>query len=731
MKLISLSVWGEQPIYWVGALANAQLHQSIYPGWRLRLYTDTENDFTERIKACGAEIRRVENLGGFHGTFWRFLPVSEPGLEAIIVRDADSLLNVREAAAVAAWLQSGKAAHVMRDYPQHLSWPMLGGMWGVRGGVITDIEARIRAWGQWQDKHDDQYFLRQVIWPLIARDCIQHTSGASPWGGEPFPAHGPCDCDYVGQPYYEAAAGQRSRRALVRDSPAGPRHAAGALEGALPQPLRPELQLLFACVRALSDARAPGVIRQLLQDFTDWGAFARAALDHGLAALAAHTLSDAAPDLVPEDILAALRTNLDRTRKSNRASLDELSRVIAALAEAHIEPIALGGPVTVLQAYGDLALRAVEGLGILVRPGELAAARAALRSLGYASQEPMSAAQCELLLQLRGQELLFKDRLELPLTVRTRLTALKSALDIDHAALWNRAQRLESSGTQLRTLAPEDTLLVFAIQGGTESWRNLGWACDAAAFIGRHPQLDWSAVLERARAHGCRRLLLLATSLARTGFDTTIPPAVVAAERADPVIERMRRWVVQNWHAASTSRRARRAFPLQQLRLHDGALRRARYVARTLLLPTPEQVASMALPHGLRFAYVPIGAARTLLALPWRAARQARVLAGRLLMGLSAWEAPLAALPASTQQKLRLQRYQRQRAAADRALAADPNDAAAWRRLGDALCGLGRYGEAIAYYDQALALAPADAAASKRRAAAIRALGAAAHSAAL
>lgn len=50
MKLISMSVWGDQLMYWEGALANAQLHQSQYPGWKLRIYTDVENPITQKMR---------------------------------------------------------------------------------------------------------------------------------------------------------------------------------------------------------------------------------------------------------------------------------------------------------------------------------------------------------------------------------------------------------------------------------------------------------------------------------------------------------------------------------------------------------------------------------------------------------------------------------------------------------------------------------------------------------
>jgi Uncharacterised nucleotidyltransferase len=370
MNLISMSVWGDQPIYWEGAVANAQLHHSVYPGWRLRFYTDTENGFTRKLKEHGCEVRVMENLGGIHGMFWRFLPVSEPGLGAVIVRDADSLLNSREAAAVAAWLASGKAGHVMRDHPQHLSWPMLGGMWGVRGGVIADMEDKIRNWGRWRKKYDDQYFLKDVVWPLIANDCVQHTSGYSRWGGEPFPPHGPSASDYVGQSYCEPGRrGSSSRSAVNRVSKKSG-------DGGTRQALNPELELLLACIRALSDRAAEAAIRQILADFADWPFLARKAVDHESVVAVAHALARTAADLVPDDILDALRSNRDQTHTKNCASFDELARLVSALASAGVEAIPFGGPIIAIQAYGDLGIRTFGDLDLLIRrPEALVAAK--------------------------------------------------------------------------------------------------------------------------------------------------------------------------------------------------------------------------------------------------------------------------------------------------------------------------------------------------------------------
>jgi hypothetical protein len=213
LKLITMSVWGSDLMYWEGAVANAQLYWRVYPGWDLRVYTDTQNKFTVQIADQGADVRLMSNQGGFYGAFWRFLPVSEPDIDALIVRDADSRLNAREAAAVAEWLASGKRGHVMRDHFHHTNvrYPIMGGMWGIRGGVIDDIEQKVAAWGRWRSKEEDLDFLRETIWPAISGDCLLHTRSPETFGGVPFPPHPPIDSDYVGQVYYAGHRKDSSR----------------------------------------------------------------------------------------------------------------------------------------------------------------------------------------------------------------------------------------------------------------------------------------------------------------------------------------------------------------------------------------------------------------------------------------------------------------------------------------------------------------------------------------
>jgi hypothetical protein len=396
------------------------------------------------------------------------------------------------------------------------------------------------------------------------------------------------------------------------------------------QSMTPELKLLLCCARILRSHEDEAAIGGMLDDGIDWTLFARMAIDHGLAGFAGHTLSIAAPDGVPEAILDAFRLNLDRARNRNRVLFDRLAEIMETLSKCGIEAIPFKGPVLALQAYGDVGFRVFRDLDFLVRDCDIAATMKTLRSLGYERKEGLTEAQVEAIQRLQGQDFLYNKAAGIGVEPHTRLTSNRIALDIDYAGLWQRARRMTLNAHTMLTPEPEDHFLILAIHGGKELWWNIKWSCDIAAFIASHPDLNWTKIVERARAQGCLRMVLLAASLARTYFDAAVPETIGAAQIADTAIGPMTERILARWlsdEAGGPPSNGR--LSMDRLRLHDGVVRRARYAARTWLLPGPQYVALVALPRQLSFAYVPLKFVHDLALFPlWRIYRTLLTRAG-------------------------------------------------------------------------------------------------------
>ena len=141
-RVIAFSLWGDVPMYNVGAIRNAELISEVYPGWVARFYigSDVPQKTTDALKGLGVEIVDMSGTpNDWQGMFWRFYGIDkEEDIEYLIFRDTDSRLSSREYEAVTEWVNSGKILHIMRDHPYH-SEPIMGGMWGCKPKELIDI----------------------------------------------------------------------------------------------------------------------------------------------------------------------------------------------------------------------------------------------------------------------------------------------------------------------------------------------------------------------------------------------------------------------------------------------------------------------------------------------------------------------------------------------------------------------------------------------------------------
>lgn len=175
MDVVSFCLYGTTEYYRAGALRNAELCRTIYPGWQVRFYVSATipESLNERLRQLGARVivvpEAADNPFFMH---YRYLPCTDPAVELAIFRDTDSRVDGREAAAVGAWLESGKGLHVMRDHlwhrPQPDQYMILGGMWGVRCGKLRDIAELSGLFAADVEYGSDQRLLTRHVYPRFA-----------------------------------------------------------------------------------------------------------------------------------------------------------------------------------------------------------------------------------------------------------------------------------------------------------------------------------------------------------------------------------------------------------------------------------------------------------------------------------------------------------------------------------------------------------------------------------
>ena len=192
INVISFSLFGGNAKYCECAVLNCIAQKTLYPDWHCYFYVDgtVPENVLRRLKQHGGQVVFVnEAQKTWPGPMWRFMAYDMANVKRIIFRDCDSVISLREAQAVEAWIESGKQFHMMRDGGSHTEL-ILAGLWGVCQGALPQMHGLITEFLRKPvaNKHfADQYFLREFVWPYARQNLLQHDSIFEFLGGIPFP----------------------------------------------------------------------------------------------------------------------------------------------------------------------------------------------------------------------------------------------------------------------------------------------------------------------------------------------------------------------------------------------------------------------------------------------------------------------------------------------------------------------------------------------------------------
>ncbi len=170
-------------------------------------------------------------------------------------------------------------------------------------------------------------------------------------------------------------------------------------------------------------------------------------------------------------------------------------------------------------------------------------------------------------------------------------------------------------------------MLVLCAHGAKHLWERLEWICDVAELLRRVPLSDGDGLLERARALGAERMLLLGLRLAVDLLGAPLPERLQRNVAANPVVaalaEQVRERLFRHTPGALPDPWELRAF---HLRVRERWRDRARYVWYVVTTPNAADWRIVRLPPSLSVLYYALRPLRLALKTADALARWARPL---------------------------------------------------------------------------------------------------------
>jgi hypothetical protein len=338
-------------------------------------------------------------------------------------------------------------------------------------------------------------------------------------------------------------------------------------------------------------------LRTLVASGLDWERVQALARRHRLTHLLFHHLNQSANELVPASVLESLREAFNRNARRSLLLSAELREVHALFTQAGIAALAYKGPVLGQQLYGNVALREMSDLDVLVERHNVTAARDLLIDRGYYSLPAAVGIPDRLALSWDCNLILIRDQPRQIFELHWALAAGRYTFPLPFAEAWNRKHEVLLSGTRLPTFSAEDQLLILCFHGSRHMWECIEWIAGVAELI-RSEVVDWDELWRRAERLRSRHRLMLGLKLATDLLDAPVPDEMFRRSSAPPKAFDAVSKALFNGSAASTNGSAR-PFHSFQVALSDGMRSKLRYMFYSAFEPAKEDYFALRLPSAL------------------------------------------------------------------------------------------------------------------------------------
>jgi hypothetical protein len=299
----------------------------------------------------------------------------------------------------------------------------------------------------------------------------------------------------------------------------------------------PATRFTLLCLRGRWDPAALEAARELASTGAlDWEAWRQAVEAEVLSPLLYRVLHG--QGIIPPPLEGELRLAYLRNARSNVLAFRELDDIVRCLAAAGIPAILLKGAALAETVYGNIAVRPMADLDLLVRREQMPGALRALGEAGYVAAEPE--ARAGLALEFENELVLRKPGpAEVPLELHWSL------LDSPHHQrlipadwLWQTARSSlfageGAGGEAARILGPEAQLLHLCAHLVLHHLgQGLLWRHDIAEVIAFYRDaVDWEELLARAAAFDLVLPLQTVLPQVAEGWSAPVPAAVLARLR--------------------------------------------------------------------------------------------------------------------------------------------------------------------------------------------------------
>ncbi len=372
---------------------------------------------------------------------------------------------------------------------------------------------------------------------------------------------------------------------------------------------RAEDRLLLYCCRKDTDRRNRDNIIEIQRKNLDWNSFLQKAKENGISAVVFSRLKEIKKDCphIPPFIFKELKKDYFLNATKNSLIFEELAKVLEIFRKAGLKVIILKGAVLAEKMYGNLALRSMTDVDLLVKKEDLWRLDEQLKILGY---KPSDIAVEEI--DFSSTYLTTLDYRSLSAKspsfhihwhfVNSTIPNESYIKNIKIEDIWRDAEKTKIAGAKTLVMAPHHFLIHLSEHAlrVTHSLSKLSFFCDIDETVNYYQEkLDWERVIRESLKFNLNRMVYPSLYFTAKFLGTKIPKNVLL--KLKPERFGLSERIFMN--SISNNKRFPGLSYLVHLAMNNGVLNKISFLERTLF-PPPQIMAQRSYVPRSRLSYI-------------------------------------------------------------------------------------------------------------------------------
>ncbi|MBW4509594.1 MAG: nucleotidyltransferase family protein [Scytonematopsis contorta HA4267-MV1] len=358
-----------------------------------------------------------------------------------------------------------------------------------------------------------------------------------------------------------------------------------------------EIELLLCCVRTQLQPSITQRIKTIAQQDIDWEYLIKIANRHGVTPLLYWSLKITCSESVPQTQLDVLQNSFQANSYNNLLLTQELVKLLDFFEKEKISLLPFKGPILAATVYGNLGLRTISDLDILVHRQDFQKVLDLLIQRGY-----------EQIINVQWESHLIRESGKYNIDLHSDIIPKHLSCSISENYWWENTQPFSFAGAKVPNLSPEAWFFLICLNGNKESWKHLNRICDIAELIRAYPQMDWEGIFEKANKLRCKRLISLALLLAVKLLQAPLPENVLKKLQSDSKMQSLIKKVIEQLFSEKQERQIEVHRTLFHIKTRENLIDKFQVFMSLMnysgwLQPTEKDLNFVRLPKSLYFLY--------------------------------------------------------------------------------------------------------------------------------